>query len=72
MIRTEHEYDSALARLSELRLQLVEQRERMHQSGTLDEKIAESIGDLKSSCAHIEMEVAAYERRTARTWVPVT
>ena len=70
MIRTEFEYKSALARLTEQHLQLVDQREQLRQSGLSDEKIDQMVGGLKSSCRRIEIEVAGYERRTARTWVP--
>jgi hypothetical protein len=70
MIRSVVEYNAALARVSELRLQLANQREKLRESGLLDEKIEEMLGDLKSSCARLEKEVEAYKQRTAGTWVP--
>jgi hypothetical protein len=70
MIHTADEYKLALARLTELHLQLAEQREEMRRCGISDDKIEERISELKSSCDNVEDDIAAYERCTCRTWVP--
>jgi len=70
MIRNELEFKRTVARLTELHLELVDRRERLQLAGLTDEQIDEMIGDLIVRSQRLGEEIAVYERRTARTWVP--
>ncbi len=70
MIRNEDQYKSTVALLTERHLELAERREELRLRGLSDEQIGQMIGNLISNCQDLEEEIATYERRTARTWVP--
>lgn len=70
MIRNELEFKRILARVTEHHLQLVDQRERLQQAGHSEEQIEHMLGSLIASCQRLKDEVASYDRRIARTWVP--
>ena len=69
MIRHELEYKRTIARVTELHLQLVDQRERLQLAGLEDEQIEQMIGNLSARCRQLEDDIAVYESRLARTWV---
>ncbi len=70
MIRNEPEFKRALARLTECHLDIVDRRDCLRQSGDADEQSDGILSDLKSRCRGLEDEIATYERRNAKTWVP--
>lgn len=71
MLRDEIDYDAAVARLDDQRIQLINKREQLRFQGLADDEIEQRIDDLNSDCRRLEEAIATYERRTARTWVPV-
>jgi len=70
MIHNEFEYTSEVAQLADQHLQLAEQRERLKQSGLADDQIERATSQLKLNCQRLQSEIATYERRNAKTWVP--
>jgi len=72
MIRNELEFKRTVRRLTELHLQLVDQRERLQLAGLEDEQIEELTGNLTAMCRQFEDDIALYESRMARTWVPTS
>ena len=70
MICNELEYQSAVAHLDELRLVIRRQAGGSQDSEVFHEPTAAKVDYLQSACRRLEDDVAAYERRTAQTWVP--
>ena len=70
MIRNEDERKQAVARLTELHLQLSDQPRQLQILGLSDQQIEHRLANLKQTCQHLEDEIAKFGRLTACTWVP--
>jgi hypothetical protein len=70
MIRNEQQYLATVARLDTLQHQLISEREQLRLVGLPEKRIEQLVGELLSDCGHLDEEIATYQLRIARTWVP--